>query len=1190
MKNFYAKRLVCLLLFILPALLFSQTKLDFYNEGSSWTNPFPLTLDGITANVISPSNKNSTPQCSNEAWEVSSLGKTYVLSFSSGTSMTIDVGAASTITSITFLTGRNSSGTTDSRAGHYAFSEDDATYSEYVDFTARGYDYCDEITATPVGTNYRYFQIGRADIPGYSDGSDAEFRLFYAIVTVAGGTNPNITTTPSSVTNLYYNQAVLVDATGGNPSSGMFYVDGINLTDTEDLTITPPADFQVSLTGTGGWSSTPITITPSGGEIDSVEVYVRLDPAIVAVNTYSGNITFSHSEDATISDVAVSGEVVNLTPLPCPGTMVVSSETYYGASFSWSNVANNDGYIIKIYELGVQVGSDIDLAANTTSYDIAGLDELTTYTARLTVKGNGTSNGNSVECAAQAFTTLVAPPSTTTTCWTEGFETLAPSANDQSDACPPAGGTSNELRYQATLFSTTNDCDGGPFTLSLPSGLWPNTNGVGACGEGYTGTRSLFARNDNFQLEFPTLDNPRTITLYVNAKQLVTNVARGLIFYLDGAPITTDIYIDDIDYQTIAAVSPGTDGLIRFPSAGWHKVTIELTSTTQHTLTADIFGDSSMDLFIDDITVECASMELVAAPDVAGLNYVADMGPSSIRTFTITASDLPNASGNITLSNLGDFEVSLDNGATWNTTSVALPYTSATFAQSVMVRLQAGLGVADYSTTVAFACPGYTKVLPTLNLSGKVTLLPQTLPCGEEVTLLNMRGTNESAILLDAVTGTDWTAVDQTKNNHFLLSDGASLASPTINLGEYDLKEITFTFQPTNSTSMNMTLSCFGTGGSFTPVTFSGSQKVPYTFTQDLSSTGYTGDFYLTFTDGTETDIEMWDITLTGVPKKLIELSTPSLTGFTSSSVACPSEAQSFMVFGTCLDDDSSLDFTSTLYEFSLDGVTWAVPDGNDVSSLTYTGAYPLGGTKVYVRQRGTASAAAFNASEVVTVTNSGVAANSLLLSGTVSPPDAMVVPAALDYSSMAGVPSTRSFSISGGMSCDPLVVTHNCAGLTLADCEGGTYAPSATFAVTDTLRELYLEYTPGADLNCTLTLTAGSFVETIPLTWTSFAAIANGVAVDAMDLTYNATDNYGTVNVWKEGALPDATIVTITSADFDVSMGDPTYGDFVALTTAELGYFLGALYIRQKAAATSGTIVLAVAGGETTTINVTVQ
>jgi len=1006
-------------------------------------------------------------------------------------------------------------------------------------------------------------------------------------------TTPTLAPTPTSVSSLYYNTASTTDNIGGNPSMGQFTLTGKNLTDANAATITAPTGFQISLTGTGGWGSTA-TVSPTAGSINKV-IYVRIDPTHTTVGTVSGNVTFSQADVASITSVAVSGQVVNLTPISCPGTMTVSSITYSGATFSWTNVSGNGGYIVKVYKAGVLVGSAQTLALNTTTYSIAGLDQLTAYTATVTVVGNGSTSGNSAECTAQSFTTLKAPSTSTMTCWTEDFETLAPTATDNSNMCPAAGATTNELRFK-TGATTVSSCS-NVFNLSLSSGTWSNGTLLSACDYDHgSGSRALAFYRGGY-VTLPSLDNPKTVTFYVYAPTApsASSTGRGFQILVDGTVQDTGIYVNDVILASSTTVIPSysseNNGTIRVPSS-WSKVTVNINATTQKTVTIQsISGNSASDIIIDDVTVKCSSMLLDASPDIAGLSYVVDMGPSAIRTFTITGTDLPYTSGNITLSNLGNFQLSFDNGTTWSTTSsVNMPYTSSTFAQAVMVRLAAGLAVADYSTTIAFSCPGYTKVEPTLTLSGKVTLLPNTLPCGEEVTLLNMKGTNESNILLDAVTATNWTAASNTKNNHFLLKEGKSLTSPTISLGEYDLKNVTFYFQPANATSMTMALSCFGDGGSFSPVTFSGSTKTPYTFTQDLSTAGFTNNFYLTFTDGSQTDIEMWDIVVTGVPKRQINLSTATLSSFVSYSTDCPSEIQSFMVLGTCLDDNSSINFTSSLYEFSEDGITWVTPDANHVSKLTYTGSFPVGGMPVYVRQKGTSATTGFTASEVVNITNGGAGSASLLLSGTVTPPSDMQVPSVANFSSQSGVASTFSIPIVGGISCDPLIVSSNCSSLTLSNCAGGTYAATTTFAVDDSSRTLYLKYTPGANLNCTLTLTSGSFTKTIALTWTGVTSITSGVATDNTAVKYAAATGYGTTDVWKAGSLPNATAVTITSTNFDVSMGNPAYGDFVAITSAKLGDLKGVLYIRQKTTATSGTITLATAGGQTTTINVTVQ
>ncbi len=75
-----------------------------------------------------------------------------------------------------------------------------------------------------------------------------------------------------------------------SPSPTSFTVSGVNLT--ENLTVTPPSGFEVSLSsGSGYTTSLPIT---ASGTLASTTVYVRLPAtAVVSGSPYSGNITVS---------------------------------------------------------------------------------------------------------------------------------------------------------------------------------------------------------------------------------------------------------------------------------------------------------------------------------------------------------------------------------------------------------------------------------------------------------------------------------------------------------------------------------------------------------------------------------------------------------------------------------------------------------------------------------------------------------------------------------------------------------------------------------------------------------------------------------------------------------------------------------------------------------------------------------
>ena len=88
----------------------------------------------------------------------------------------------------------------------------------------------------------------------------------------------------------------------GTPSAEKSYVvSGSDLTD--NISITAPADFEISTTSGSGWTSS-LTLTQSGGVVSPTTIYVRFNRA--TVGTSSGNITHT-SSGAFQKNVAVSG-------------------------------------------------------------------------------------------------------------------------------------------------------------------------------------------------------------------------------------------------------------------------------------------------------------------------------------------------------------------------------------------------------------------------------------------------------------------------------------------------------------------------------------------------------------------------------------------------------------------------------------------------------------------------------------------------------------------------------------------------------------------------------------------------------------------------------------------------------------------------------------------------------------------
>lgn len=116
-------------------------------------------------------------------------------------------------------------------------------------------------------------------------------------------TSPTITVSETALTGFSYEE-------GSGPSAEQsFTVSGSDLTN--DITLTPPTNYEIS-TGTGGsFSATnPITLTQSGGSVAETTIYVRLKAGLSAAEYNAEDISVA-SVDATTQTVSCSGSVYN---------------------------------------------------------------------------------------------------------------------------------------------------------------------------------------------------------------------------------------------------------------------------------------------------------------------------------------------------------------------------------------------------------------------------------------------------------------------------------------------------------------------------------------------------------------------------------------------------------------------------------------------------------------------------------------------------------------------------------------------------------------------------------------------------------------------------------------------------------------------------------------------------------------
>ena len=93
---------------------------------------------------------------------------------------------------------------------------------------------------------------------------------------------------------------------GSGPSSEQFFdVSGSNLT--ANITVTPPTNYEISLTSGGTFTSSPIILTQSGGSVALTTIYVRLKAGL-SIGPYNESITTS-STGATNNNIACNGSV-----------------------------------------------------------------------------------------------------------------------------------------------------------------------------------------------------------------------------------------------------------------------------------------------------------------------------------------------------------------------------------------------------------------------------------------------------------------------------------------------------------------------------------------------------------------------------------------------------------------------------------------------------------------------------------------------------------------------------------------------------------------------------------------------------------------------------------------------------------------------------------------------------------------
>lgn len=145
------------------------------------------------------------------------------------------------------------------------------------------------------------FYYHNGGTPAGTTGSRPKISIDNVVVTgVSSG--PNISVNPTSISNLNY-------FTGNGPSAaGNYTLTGSSLTG--DITVTAPANFEISNTSNSVGFGSSLLITPSSGSISSI-IYARLISGLSPA-TYTGDVTHAGGGITVNPTVNLSGTVADI--------------------------------------------------------------------------------------------------------------------------------------------------------------------------------------------------------------------------------------------------------------------------------------------------------------------------------------------------------------------------------------------------------------------------------------------------------------------------------------------------------------------------------------------------------------------------------------------------------------------------------------------------------------------------------------------------------------------------------------------------------------------------------------------------------------------------------------------------------------------------------------------------------------
>gem|GEM_PF-1950094 len=419
--------------------------------------------------------------------------------------------------------------------------------------------------------------------------------------------SPEITTSVASL------PAFPMTVTGTSSSAQSFTASGAYLT--ANMTITAPAEFEISLTEGSGYG-TSLTLTPTGGTVANTTIYARFSPT--SVGNKSGNISLT-STGATTKNVAVSGEAVLVIPpeiitsttsLPAYPLTVTGTSSSAQSFVASGTYLTADLIITAPAEFEVSLTEGSGYGSSLALTPSAGTVTNTTIYARFSPTTTGNKSGNisltssgattkNVTVSGEAVltlpseitvstTTLPAFPSTVTgtsssaqsftasgTYLTADLVITAPaefevsliegSGYGSSLTLSPTGGTVSNTTIYARFSPTTVGSKSGNITLTSTGAT---TKNVAVSGTAVAPSASLVYYVDGSVSSSGDGLSWATAFKTIQEAANVSTLSGGNIIYIKPGTYTQELMVKsngDLLLDATAGVSVTPGGVVQFP-------------------------------------------------------------------------------------------------------------------------------------------------------------------------------------------------------------------------------------------------------------------------------------------------------------------------------------------------------------------------------------------------------------------------------------------------------------------------------------------------------------------------------------------------------------------------------------------------------------------------------------------------